>query len=127
MTYLKPVDLTFSVHPVALAVAHLVNTWEVSEETAAKMRTSAWYNGRERGICVEIEGLFVVWGECRASTKIFVDTWVQEPRSGFGMNPPTWCDQPKASYEERKYFGPGQLRKAARHIAVLLGLDDGEE
>lgn len=87
--------------------------------------TRAWYNGRERGICLLVryhsikvdETLCIVFGEHRSSDNIFVDCWVSDE---VFINPPTWHDMPEETYNRRKYFQCADCGNAAAYIEGLI-------
>ena len=86
------------------------------------IETFAFYNGRERSIGVKVQrtlasslpsnALYIVWGECRCSDGIFVDTW----EGSNGINPPTVADFPEAAYKARCTFNFGRVDEVVAHI-----------
>jgi hypothetical protein len=86
--------------------------------------TWAWYNGRERGICISMQRdlcspcLHVAFGECRSSDDIFVSWWATN-RPFF--NGPTVKDCPERAYTTRRLFKYGACGEAAKYIYDLLG------
>lgn len=93
-------------------------------EFSVNMYTSAWYNGRERGIAVALtktgmsvddkeRRLVLVFGEARGSDSIFLDKWTE---TGGDINPPTHEDLSEEAYEQRRHFPYGAIRKTAEAI-----------
>lgn len=121
-------DTQLNVYPVAFAVLNLINTFDIEVNNnppdGYEITTSAWYNGRERGISVvkysykDRDSLVITFGETRNSDSIFVDSWVVE-NQGF-LNPPTVSDFPDEAYARRKSFKYDQHWDAAKYIVDLL-------
>jgi len=119
-------DLTFNIHPVALAIANLIYINlddEISDEDKfiVTVNTTAWYNGRERGICLSIydiqfKGIFIVFGENRSSDNIFVDVCKYKG----SINPPQWEDLTDAAYNKRKFFSYNQIYEATEYIQDII-------
>ena len=88
-------------------------------------QTSAWYNGREQGVCLVIRPyghtsrkcLLVTFGEHRSSDNIFVDAWESE---GTFLNPPTVEDYSDEAYKARKFFDYGRVDQAVSHIVAVI-------
>ncbi len=96
---------------------------------SVNMYTSAWYNGRERGIAVALtktginddakvpvnneRRLVLVFGEARGSDSIFLDKWTD---SGVDINPPTHDDFTDEAYKQRRHFPYGAVRKTAEAV-----------
>jgi hypothetical protein len=87
-----------------------------------EVTTSAWYNGRERGISLviskgisRIPPLVITFGECRSSDDIFIDSWVGKRRF---LNPPTVVDFPESAYETRTLVEYGRVD---RTVSVIVG------
>lgn len=121
---------TFGLSGVSLAILALMDTFEVGELTKEEkvqidfridIRNSAWYNGREKGVCITVSDfektLIITFGEGRNSDSIFVDTW--EIKGGL-LNPPTVADFTDEAYENRIYFKYNEIREATRHIETLV-------
>ncbi len=69
----------------------------------SSLSTSAWYNGREQGVCVVFKnkhGLYlaVAFGECRNSDSIFVDHFPVR----LHLNPPALADFTEEAYRQRQ-------------------------
>lgn len=89
--------------------------------------TFAFYNGRERGIGLEIvktreeiKTLYIVFAEHKRSDEIFVEKWEQ---GGYAdMNPPAWdaVGRTDKVYEERKCFSPDQVHEVCNYIKTLV-------
>src|SRR5574343_346419 len=66
--------------------------------------TWAWYNGRERGICISMQkdicapAIHMVFGECRSSDDIFVSWWATK----------------------RRYFKHGACGEVAEYLYVIM-------
>ncbi len=123
-------DLTLGLGAQALAVLQLLAQDECSDlaeydeeerDYAVEIRTRAWYNGRERGISLEVRahvmdrrGLIITFGEHRTSDSIFIDSWeIDRP---FLLNPPTVEDYPDSAYEARTFVPYGEVVKAVKII-----------
>lgn len=136
----KPIiDFTFGIHPVAMSIAYMLGDfyYDIAGEhpdvfepefvdnfrNSIEFKTSPFYNGRERGICITMntfssydKTLHVVFGECRSSDSIFVDKWVGK----MTFNNPTVEDFSEEAYNNRKYFNYNQGFNASQHIQELL-------
>jgi hypothetical protein len=118
---IKP-DLTLGINPVASHILAVLNAgWPSEMEGVFRVETSAWYNGRERGICLTVtpkerrDVLYITFGECRNSDQIFVDRWT----SGALFNPPTVHDHPEErdlAYMNRFYFPQTALLSSVKSI-----------
>lgn len=89
---------------------------DTSREYEIEIKTFAWYNGRERGVLLEVrphftskKALLVTFGECRSGDSIFVDSWEVEEHF---LNPPTPADFPDEAYERREVARYGDVAKA---------------
>jgi hypothetical protein len=87
-------------------------------------RTYAWYNGREKGVCLEIrpllsskQALLITFGEHRNSDSIFVDSWEVEE---FFLNPPTVADFTDEAYAARTFVPYGNVAKAVEVIRAKI-------
>lgn len=132
-------DLTFGIHPSAIAVAHLLGDFyydikgehpNVFDEkfmddfqSSVVFKTFPFYNGRENAICITFstymqsnKTLHVVFGENRNSDSIFVDTWV----GSAPFNSPTVADFTDEAYEKRKFFPLKDIMKAVDYINTLM-------
>jgi hypothetical protein len=130
---MRLVDITFGLKPQALALLHYLADNDIEfylkdEEDAAgyKTRTFPSYNGRERGVCLEVSNfrspscnntLYIVWGDVRTSDEIFVQHWVQ---AGSVYNYPASESYPESSYELRKTFPCGDFGAAGAWICGLV-------
>jgi hypothetical protein len=97
-----------------------------SKRWKVEITTSAWYNGRERGICLQVRpsltskrALLVTFGECRNSDSIFIDAWVVER---YFLNPPTLEDFTDDAYAARQYVPYGQVGAARALIRDKIKL-----
>jgi hypothetical protein len=86
------------------------------------IRTWAWYNGRERGVCLEVRpslgskrALLVTFGEHRNTDGIFIDAWEVEE---YFLSPPTVADYTEEAYEQRVFAPYGNV---ARAIEIIRG------
>lgn len=118
------IDLNLGVHPKATAILLLVAHQLEDQDPNVMIKTSAWYNGRENGICIMKWGLsvtkparFITFGECRNSDSIFLDTWLEVP----DINPPT--SFPDSAYRARKFYSYDAICKVADEIVNLLNSD----
>ena len=108
----------------ALEVTEVLETLDLGETSNKWLFTSAWYNGREKGICVRLEeigtsnNVIITFGECRSSDNIFVDTWITS--DVIYINPPTVENYPDYAYKSRKYFSYDQTAQAALYVASLI-------
>jgi hypothetical protein len=85
--------------------------------------TFAFYNGRERSIGLSIRDTrkgfngvktrVVIFGECRNSDEIFVDTFELKT---IDINPPVLKDFTEKDYKKRKYFHYNEMYKVADYI-----------
>jgi len=96
-----------SINPIAWKIYYTLLTNDVLNSIHHTF--SAWYNGRERGICLCIDSApdkntdtwyVITFGECRNSDQIFVDNWSMAKE----MNPPTIDDFDEISYKKRRTF-----------------------
>ncbi len=122
-------DLTLGLSGQALAVLAMLSKLEcdgLSEydeklhEYKIEIKSSAWYNGREHGVCLEVRPdiassrcLLVTFGEHRNSDNIFVDAWEHEGRF---LNPPTVADFTDEAYETRTMVDYGNIARAVEVI-----------
>ena len=85
--------------------------------------TWAWYNGRERGICISMQkdicapAIHMVFGECRSSDDIFVSWWATK-RPYF--NGPSVGDCPEIAYKSRRIFKHGACGEVAEYLYVIM-------
>jgi hypothetical protein len=135
----KVADLTFGIHPSALAVANLIGDfyYEIEDEhpgifedefkehfvnNLLEFKTFPFYNGREKAICIVMQSMYqskalhIVFGENRNSDDIFIDSWV----GPLDFNSPNVNDLTDETYKKRKYFGLRDVYKAVEHINVKL-------
>lgn len=101
-------DLSFELNSQALAVAQLLAGMEPDfaeyENGRYQVRifTYPWYNGRERGIVIQMARDFsapvlnIAFFEHRNSDSICALEWVRD--GGFGLNPPTIESDGKLAY-----------------------------
>jgi len=115
--------LSFQVDPVATAVLNMVSQLSIVEkmsEWPCSLKSSTWYNGRERGVCLYTnhmpsdrlwmyksrtwarKHICIVFGENRNSDDIFVDHWYET--NPIWMNPPRLSDMTEERYRNRKFF-----------------------
>lgn len=127
-------DATLGLDPQARAVLAMLSSSECDglaeyderfRDYKIEIHTSAWYNGRERGICLVVRASFtskramlLTFGECRNSDLIFVDSWVVER---YFLNPPTLEDFTDEAYEQRTYVSPGNIGEAVQVIRGKIG------
>lgn len=122
-------DLTLGLSAQALAVLAmlaqnecdgLAEYDETGRDYKIEIRTSAWYNGRERGVCLEVrpsfsskEALLITFGEHRNSDCIFIDSWRVVTHF---LNPPTVADFSDEAYENRSTVPYGNVADAVSII-----------
>lgn len=114
----------------AMAILHLLSSHEVADVGAHydipsqtytyQADVSAWYNGRERGICLIVRESFLstrclilTFGEARSSDAIFIDAWEHEGRF---LNPPTVADFSDEAYADRRSVPNGEIGTAVNVI-----------
>lgn len=126
-------DVTLRLSGPARAILALLSVREpdfkgnYSSGYIAEIHTAAWYNGRERGVVLFVNGkrkgdkdfrtLAVTFGEHRSSDDIFVDSW--ESVRIF-LNPPIVTDMPEEAYSARKMFKYDEVYAASEHVVGLL-------
>lgn len=88
--------------------------------------TSAWYNGRERGIAIALKTFnstrpvyVIAFGEHRNTDSIFIDHWTMD-RSAF--NYPTVTDYPDFAYENTRLYVSYSDDMFQRAANVIVGL-----
>ena len=113
-------DPKFSIHPVALSIANLLHPIE-ADESKVNIKTYAFYNGRERAICIHVGYRYtvaynVVFGEVRNSDSIFIDCF----EAPIAINPPTVGDLTDEAYKNRKYLKYNQTYEAADAVNKLI-------
>ena len=114
--------LNLQIHPIATAILELLmDEWRSLD--SSNLQSSAWYNGRECGICLYLrtgtKTLIVTFGEHRNSGEIFVDHWYSEE---IFLNPPTVQNFTDKAYKQRKCFNCDKSNKAAQYIMSLFNL-----
>lgn len=134
---LSYVDLSLDVHPVATAVAALLDARTINlnpafsdikvEDRAQYIRRLKFdmtplYNCRERGLVLAVtdivssESFCVHFAEDRNSDSIFVEQW----DAHLSINPPTLSDRPEIAYIERVTFPPNEITDAVSFIHDLI-------
>jgi hypothetical protein len=121
-------DPTFNLNPQALAVLAMLSRREPAFAEYDKdlgtykieIETSPWYNGRERGVCLNVRRSFsdktcllITFGEHRNTDGIFIDCWVHK---GHFMNPPTLKDYNDKAYKGRHTVNYGRVDLAVEYI-----------
>jgi hypothetical protein len=102
---MKFADIDINISTQALLVLRALSRQEIPDDWGiAPLETSAWYNGRERGVCVTFRHssgkyLAITFGECRNSDAIFIDHFDLKCK----LNPPTIADFSQEAYEKRRY------------------------
>ena len=118
-------DYKLGVHPLAWAIYNLVDINTSDVRGRSYWKTTAWYNGRECGICIVVpaaggsvapRALVITFGECRNIDNIFVDTWTMPEN----INPPTVNDYPEEAYQRRRTFNRSEVDSAAKYVGSLL-------
>lgn len=112
---MKTIDMNLGISAQAMIVALLLqeDDREIGPifSNAADVQSRAWYNGRERGISLEIakehslfkERLYVIFAECRSSDQVFVDSYVGSPTMN-GPNVHLHHAEREAAYRSRDTF-----------------------
>lgn len=131
---MKIFDPTFGVKSTSLMVAHMLNRFDSSEIFDGdsykdssflfncNIKTFHFYNGRERGIILEVsyswepDALFINFGEHRNSDNLFVQT----------TKKPTVFNQPDLEifndddYNNRKFFDHNAVYEVTDYIKDLI-------
>lgn len=126
-------DPSFGLSAQALAVLAMLSQSECDDlaeydekrrDYSVEIKTHPWYNGRERGVCLEVrphfaarQALLVTFGEVRSSDYLFVDSWRM---SEFFLNPPTVADYPDEAYQARTHVPYGEFGRAVSLIRNLI-------
>lgn len=136
-------DLTYGVHPAALAVLHLLAPRLPPEGYEhVQIGCTPLYNGRERGLCLSVlngSRLLLFFAEDRCSDDLFVWEEIYDPASdidrilmgcdrppagvpgsAFALNPPTAKDLTRRGYESRKFFPWNDLVGVARALEARV-------
>lgn len=127
------IDPRLGLHPQAWAIVHLLAEHDFDLKKIEgrgtplwDVQSSAFYNGRERGICISTwlwgerdkKQLNVFFAECRNSDEILVLMWDGD---GPGINPPVVSDVPQEAWETNKrFFKYSETALAAIHIRKLI-------
>lgn len=114
-------DNTLNLNAQALAVLALLAQEELPDNLHSE--TGAWYNGRERGIWIQLQPtgsgryLNVVVCEGRSTDRIVVQTWYSD---GSYMNPPGPESKGfEQAYQDGRYFEPYAIGEVADYIIRL--------
>ena len=115
------VDLQLNISAAARAVLHRLSERDAPSSAFWRITTWAWYNCRERGVALTVERyrvsrLVIVFGECRNSDEIFVDSWEGLP--GDYSNGPKVEHLTDEAYESRRMFP--SVDKAAECVRKLI-------
>lgn len=110
---------------LAATEPHNVAPWnDERREYDVEINTRAWYNGRERGVLLEVRpnfastlGLIITFGEHRNSDDIFVDAWIVNE---VFLNPPTVADFPEEAYKRRQCFREGRVGEVVDFIRLVI-------
>jgi hypothetical protein len=124
------IDLTLNIHPQAMALLHALSDIDEQLEFDSdvlykdcRIKTSALYNGRERGICLTVQktlrdnkvlGFFFT--ECRNSDQLFVQVETMKT----SINPPTVADLTEGGYKNRKTFQEWNVNGARNYIFARI-------
>jgi hypothetical protein len=116
-------DVNLNLNAQALAVLHLLADRDASDIKIDFTHTYAWYNGRERGVCLVVqpphtrcepcEGLHIAFAEHRNSDSIVVYTWFALHG---GTEAPTPGQMPSSAWDEARHFKYGAAGEAANWI-----------
>jgi predicted transposase YbfD/YdcC len=102
---MKYADIDMNISTQALLVLRALSRQDIPDDwDVTTLETSAWYNGRERGVCVTFRHkkskyLAITFGECRNSDSIFIDHFDIK----CNLNPPTIADFSEDAYGKRRY------------------------
>lgn len=102
---MKFASIDMNISTQALLVLRVLSTHDIPPEWKIEpVETSAWYNGRERGVCITFRNkqnkcLAITFGECRNSDSIFIDHF----ETKMTLNPPTVRDFSEEAYRLRRY------------------------
>jgi hypothetical protein len=113
-------DSTLNLSAQSLALLTLLADTKLHEDIHSE--TGAWYNGRERGVWLQIGKIggpqrHIVFCEARSSDKLVVTTWITDHGC---MNPPGPGDRPEEAYHAGKYFDYMRLDLAFDYIMDLV-------
>lgn len=125
-------DNTLGLSAQSLALLALLSQTEITyvgakEDYNTRFTTGAWYNGRERGIWIQVAkcdtcrksgALNVVFCEARSSDRLMVSHWFSES-SGY-LNPPNAQDRGEQAYRDSRYFEPNDIGTAYNYITGLM-------
>lgn len=116
-----------NLNPVAWKILRELQKSPSLKKLGHHVSASAWYNGRERGVCLVVRhpanlsgpGLVIVFGEHRNSDDAFVDSWTM---STLPWNPPTITDEPEEAYDNRVFVlnRPDMVRKTTRIVLKTI-------
>lgn len=112
------IDLQLDICPVAWSILHLVKDQSRFDQHV-NITTSAWYNGREKGICLtvfnhkKVKSSIITFGKVKNTDSIFIDSW--EINGGL-LNPPTVSDFNDEAYSNRKYLNYDKIYEAAQLV-----------
>ena len=119
---MKYADIDMNISTQALLVLRALSVHEIPDAWGVKsVETSAWYNGRERGVCVTFQAqnkkaLAVTFGECRNSDSIFIDHF----EVTLSINPPTVLQFSDSAYRLRRYAPYLDISKAVDVIIEIV-------
>lgn len=113
-------DLDLDISPTALLMLRMLIHRNIDLSQLWNVTTRAWYNGRERGISLELsnahgQAMFIVFGECRCSDSVFVVSWTGSST----MNGPARDSKYEAAYLARIIF-PHTLDGFVNHVVNLI-------
>jgi hypothetical protein len=118
---MKFADIDMNIKMQALLVLRALSDRDMPDAwRLIQSGTSAWYNGRERGVCITFlrkgKSLAVTFGECRNSDSIFIDHFEVK----VGVNPPTVNDFSEEAYRQRRYAPYLGIEQAIEIIHEIL-------
>jgi hypothetical protein len=119
------IDTTLGLNKNALKIMRLVaKCLRGVKADNGIVRTSAWYNGRERGVVISVhkagkpnETYSIVIVEHRNSDDIVVYNWLM-PK--WDVNPPTVADFTDEAYKSAEHFRASDWRVAAKYASDFI-------
>lgn len=117
------IDQFFGVNIRSRAVLAMLTDF-LEFRTDLRIKTFAWYNGRENWCGIEVQKnsftgnvLYLVFGEHRNSDDL---TYQHMFKTRAFVNPPNVSDFPEVSYQARRYFPGSDYNKIVRSIEDLI-------
>lgn len=116
-------DKYLGIDDSAVDVLKILSKEVIDKPEDVDIKTFAWYNGRERGVCLTVHRLgfnkkpvkVITFGEDRHNGEIFVDNWIMKSPP---INAPTPNDFPDSAYMKRKRYTAA--KEAAEAVKTLV-------